>query len=228
MNSMYHGVSPCPPDQNSQRQENHGRDVSRLQYLNYGAPSPEDTLRTASVASSRTLSTHASNISLQVSSASAASAASHTSTGRAALEPLSSQAAAGQQYSMTPNADKSEQSDDDKEHTSNIFQRWHWKFETFLLLLSVCSLIAIVVILAVEDDTTLSSWNFFFSLNTVISVLGTISRASIASSVGSCLAQEKWNFFRKRNNHLYLFDRFDSASRGPFGGLKLLYWLKIG
>lgn len=116
---------------------------------------------------------------------------------------------------------------DDNRTMRNLLRKWQWKFETSLLFLSVCSLVAMIVLLAVEDGTTLGSWNFYFSLNTVVSILGTISRASLASSVGSCIAQEKWNWFRKRKGPLYLFDRFDSASRGPLGSFKLLYWLKF-
>jgi hypothetical protein len=136
------------------------------------------------------------------------------------------QVAARQKQSATPHVKEAKYSDD-KRSAWSLLQKWQWKFETCLLFLSVCSLIAIIVLLAVEDGTALASWKFYFSLNTVVSVLGTISRASLASSVGSCIAQEKWNWFRKRQDPLYLFDRFDSASRGPLGSFRLLYWLKF-
>lgn len=107
------------------------------------------------------------------------------------------------------------------------FRKWQWKFEIALLLLSICSLVAIIVVLAVEDGTPLESWKFYFSLNTIISILGTVSRSSLASAVGSCLAQEKWNWFRKRQDHLYIFDRIDHASRGSLGSFQLLFWMKF-
>lgn len=174
--------------------------------------------------SSGTRSTQPSNISLRSPSVSATSL---SSTDGAALEPADPpQAAAGKQQSTNPDV-KETKYNDDKRSNWSLLQKWQWKFETSLLILSVCSLVAIIVLLAVEDDTTLGSWKFYFSLNTAVSVLGTISRASLASSVGSCIAQEKWNWFRKRQEPLYLFDRFDNASRGPLGSFKLLYWLKF-
>lgn len=225
MNSTYRHVSSYPPDQNSRRQEHQGSDVSSLENLDYEGPSPDNTLRRASAVSSRTHSTHASNISLRSPSV---SAASRTSTDGTALGPADSpQAAATRQQSAKPDINEAKYNED-KGSTRSPLQKWQWKFETSLLLLSVCSLVALIVLLAVEDDTTLVSWKFYFSLNTVVSVLGTISRASLASAVGSCIAQEKWNWFRKRQDPLYLFDRFDSASRGPLGSFKLLCWVKFG
>lgn len=105
-------------------------------------------------------------------------------------------------------------------------RNWHWKFEIISLLLSIYALVAIIVLLAVEDGSPSESWQFYFSLNTIISVLGTISRSSLASAVGSCLAQEKWNWFRRRQDHLYMFDRIDNASRGSLGSFKLLFWMR--
>ncbi|KAG6355212.1 hypothetical protein INS49_004293 [Diaporthe citri] len=224
MNSTYRHLSSYPPDQNSRSQGHQGSDVSSLQTLDYGAPGPDNMLRRASAVSSRTRSMHASNISLRSPSVSAASG---TSTDGTALEPADSQQAVATQQQPTKPDIKESKYNDDKKSTQSPLQRWQWKFETSLLLLGVCSLVAIIVLLAVEDGTTLVSWKFYFSLNTVVSVLGTISRASLASSVGSCIAQEKWNWFRKRQDPLYLFDRFDSASRGPLGSFKLLYWLKF-
>lgn len=224
MNSTYRHLPSYPLDQNPLSQEHQASDVSSLQTLDYDASGPDTILRESLVVSSGTRSMHASNISLRSPSLSAASC---TSTDGTALEPADPpQAAPGHQQPMKPVV-KEAKYNDDKRSTWNLLQKWQWKFETSLLFLSACSLVVIIILLAVEDGTTLDSWKFYFSLNTVVSVLGTISRASLASAVGSCIAQEKWNWFRKRQDPLYLFDRFDSASRGPVGSFKLLYWLKF-
>jgi len=102
-----------------------------------------------------------------------------------------------------------------------------WGLEISLLVLSSASFAATVIVLAVENGTVLGNWTFYFSLNTVISVLGTISRASLAAAVASCIAQEKWNWYCKGRDHLYMFDRLDNASRGVVGSIKLLRWLKF-
>lgn len=224
MNTMYRHLSSNTPDQHFQGQEHQSSDVPSLQAPDYEALIPDNMLRRASPVPSSIRSTHVSNTSLR---SPILSTASHASTDRTVSESVDPpQAAPRQQQSTTPNV-KEAKYNDGKRTTWSLLQKRQWKFETCLLFLSVCSLVAIIILLAVEDGTTLASWKFYFSLNTVVSVLGTISRASFASSVGSCIAQEKWNWFRKRQDPLYLFDRFDSASRGPLGSLRLLYWLEF-
>ena len=106
------------------------------------------------------------------------------------------------------------------------FLRLGWRLEITLLILSVTSLVSAIILLSTKDGIPLKNWAFYFSLNTIISVLGAISRASLASAVGSCIAQEKWNWFQRGMAPLYIFDRIDNASRGPLGSIKLLCWLK--
>ncbi|KAI1487660.1 hypothetical protein F5X96DRAFT_686643 [Biscogniauxia mediterranea] len=69
-------------------------------------------------------------------------------------------------------------------------------------------------------------WNFFLSVNAVISTLAAISRTSLAFSISSCLGQAKWNWFKRRPGNLIGFDRFDDASRGPWGSFWLIVWLR--
>lgn len=83
---------------------------------------------------------------------------------------------------------------------------WEWTVEILWLVLSIVSLVVMSILLSFEDGKTWESWNFYLSLNTVVSILGTLSRISLASAVGSCLAQEKWNWYRKRQDHLFMFD----------------------
>lgn len=107
---------------------------------------------------------------------------------------------------------------------------WEWTVEILWLVLSiprVVSLVVMIILLSFEDGKTWESWNFYLSLNTVVSIFGTISRISLASAVGSCLAQEKWNWYRKRQNHLFIFDRINNASRSSLGSFKLLFWMKF-
>lgn len=110
MNSTYRNLSSYPPDQNSRNQEHQGPDVSILQTLDYEAPSPGNMPRRASAVSSRTLSTHGSNISSRGPSP---SDASHTSTDRTASEPVDPpQVAARQKQSATPHVKEAKYSDD--------------------------------------------------------------------------------------------------------------------
>lgn len=103
-----------------------------------------------------------------------------------------------------------------------------WKWELLLLLLSILSFVATVITLYRLNNTSLDSWGFFLGLNTVISILAAISRAALAFAVSSCVGQAKWNWYRRKKDSLYVFERFDQASRGPWGSFRLLgtIWLR--
>ncbi|KAK8135316.1 hypothetical protein PG984_003256 [Apiospora sp. TS-2023a] len=103
-----------------------------------------------------------------------------------------------------------------------------WKWELLLLLLSILSFVATVITLYRLNNTSLDSWGFFLGLNTVVSILAAISRAALAFAVSSCVGQAKWNWYRQKQDSLYVFERFDQASRGPWGSVRLLgtIWLR--
>ncbi|OTB06455.1 hypothetical protein M426DRAFT_20909 [Hypoxylon sp. CI-4A] len=102
----------------------------------------------------------------------------------------------------------------------------NWNWEVGALILSCSALITLIVLLIYVDGRPLSQWNGAISLNTVISGLGAISRASLGFSISSCLGQIKWNWFKKRPDNLITFDRIDDASRGAWGSFWLIVWLR--
>lgn len=101
---------------------------------------------------------------------------------------------------------------------------WNWEF--FALFFSFSSMAAMVALLAYVDGCPLAQWNGILSLNALVSTLGAISRTSMGFAISSCLAQAKWNWFKRRTDTLITFDRFDEASRGPWGSLWLVIWLR--
>ncbi|KAF3014158.1 hypothetical protein E8E14_001563 [Neopestalotiopsis sp. 37M] len=100
-----------------------------------------------------------------------------------------------------------------------------WRLDIAALILSCCALIALIALLIYGNNRPLEQWELFFSINTVVSILGTITRAPLAFCIGSCLAQAKWIWFSQRTDSLRAFERFEDASRGPMGSFKLVYWL---
>ncbi|KAK7966072.1 uncharacterized protein PG986_000349 [Apiospora aurea] len=110
-----------------------------------------------------------------------------------------------------------------------------WKWELLLLLLSVLSLVATAVTLYRLSGNSLESWGgFFLGPNTVVSILAAISKAALAFAVSSCVAQAKWNWYRRGRDHLLIFERFEEASKGPWGSVRLLrtiwvrHWSALG
>jgi hypothetical protein len=61
------------------------------------------------------------------------------------------------------------------------------------------------------------------TLNFVVAVLGTTSKATIAVVLSSAISQMKWNWFALQHRELGDFALYDEASRGPLGSLQLLW-----
>ncbi|KAG9521981.1 hypothetical protein KCV07_g3395, partial [Aureobasidium melanogenum] len=96
-----------------------------------------------------------------------------------------------------------------------------WLFEILACTLSVSALVAIVITLAVHDGRPLPEWPFNISVNALVSVFGVILKTSMMLPVSESISQLKWTWFRKPHP-LGHFTDFDSASRGPWGCLKVL------
>ncbi|RDH34787.1 hypothetical protein BDQ94DRAFT_177632 [Aspergillus welwitschiae] len=80
------------------------------------------------------------------------------------------------------------------------------------IIVSAGLLAAIVIILKMYDHQPQPKW-WHISLNSVISFLSTLSRASLMFSVGELIGQLKWSF--------------DSASRGALGSLTLIWAMRV-
>lgn len=106
--------------------------------------------------------------------------------------------------------------------TTSRLEAW-WIFEIGGLLVSIVCITLIVALLRMHDGIPFSSWAFYFSLNTVVSVLGSIARATLLVAVSASIAQGKWIWFRKRSDSVNMFEIIDSASREALGSLRLIW-----
>lgn len=102
-----------------------------------------------------------------------------------------------------------------------------WAFELFATVVSLASIVAIIAVLYRENDRPLTAWTLAVNLNTVIATLGTVARSALAFAISACIGQQKWTWFRKKPDRLAAFERFDEASKGPLGGARLLFWLRL-
>jgi hypothetical protein len=101
-----------------------------------------------------------------------------------------------------------------------------WILELAALCLSICSLAAAIILLTYENGKPLNQWRFPTSINTVISALGVVSKASLAFAISASIGQHKWNWFRVHRDDIRVFETFDEASRGPWGSLNLLFSIR--
>ena len=106
-----------------------------------------------------------------------------------------------------------------------------WAEEMAYSLISCALMITLVVILDIFDNRPLSDWqgavsvgsySVNISLNFIVAVLGTISKSAVLVSIEAGLSQAKWIWFTLRKHSLLDYKRFDDASRGPLGSIKLL------
>lgn len=104
--------------------------------------------------------------------------------------------------------------------TTNM--RSAWLPEISGIVASTLLLIALSAILAVYDNKAVFEWKGV-TLNAVVSVISTASKASLLYSISQLISQWKWIIFTRTKRPLMDFERVDSASRGPMGSLELMW-----
>ncbi|KAL0943560.1 uncharacterized protein CTRU02_201447 [Colletotrichum truncatum] len=115
----------------------------------------------------------------------------------------------------------------DRERKLLQFGENHWGLEISAIILSICALVAIIVLLPLFENKPLTQWSLPISMNAILSILGATSRASLAFAISACISQGKWNWYCKRSDEIMTFNRFEEASRGPWGSIRLLWWTKL-
>lgn len=108
-----------------------------------------------------------------------------------------------------------------------------WKVELCASFVSICAMVALVMLLKSYDNRPLTAWTWrAVSLNAMIAILSTCIRVSSMLPVGTSLLQMRWLYARRAHvkkwhgQRLKDLDTFDNASRGPLGSLTMLLTLK--
>lgn len=97
-----------------------------------------------------------------------------------------------------------------------------WVAETAGIIASASLLIALAVILVIYDDKAVFDWKGV-TLNTVVSVLSTASKAALLYTTSELISQWKWIVFTSTRRSLIDFQRIDTASRGPLGSSEIIW-----
>ncbi|KAJ5740281.1 hypothetical protein N7493_000153 [Penicillium malachiteum] len=110
---------------------------------------------------------------------------------------------------------------------------WHhriyWSAEVLASFLCLSSFSILIVILHHYDGISATAWpSGDLTLNGLVAVLATMTRAALSALISSTLSQGKWLWFAgeedgQRKRRLRDIDVFDQASRGPLGSLMLLW-----
>ncbi|KAK8093704.1 hypothetical protein PG997_000389 [Apiospora hydei] len=100
-----------------------------------------------------------------------------------------------------------------------------WMFEIIACCVSTIALAAILVTLGLMDQRPLHTWPMKITLNSFIAFMSTIAKAALVIPVAEGISQLKWIWFRSKGS-LEDIQKFDEASRGSWGSLKLLLYNK--
>lgn len=97
-----------------------------------------------------------------------------------------------------------------------------WRWELFTWLLGTLGLTANIILLICFDGKRLSQWKSTVQITTFVAALAQLSQSALLVPVSFCIGQLKWTWFTSDQNVVDV-DRFDLASRGPDGSMRLLY-----
>ncbi|KAJ1709498.1 hypothetical protein NYO67_8369 [Aspergillus flavus] len=97
-----------------------------------------------------------------------------------------------------------------------------WIPELWALGGSGLAFAGMVALLRVFDDRPIFDW-YGVTLNTLVSILSAAMKAALIYAISECISQWKWILFSREERLLIDFERMDSASRGPLGGINVLW-----
>ena len=102
-----------------------------------------------------------------------------------------------------------------------------WLWETLSLLMSTACVGAILFILAHYDNQPIPTWRYGLTINGVVSILAVIAKAAMILPIAECISQLKWAWYWGRERQMMDFERFDLASRGPWGSITMLVFVRL-
>lgn len=116
-----------------------------------------------------------------------------------------------------------------RDRSPNIL-RW-WCTEILACVASILAIVVQVIVLRKYDGMPEDSWpSKTLTLNGLIAILATACRGSLMVGVASALAQSRWTRFSHASLEkpycLHDYVILDEASRGPWGGFRVLWRFK--
>ena len=109
--------------------------------------------------------------------------------------------------------------------------RTWWDFEVASISISFLTFVALVIVLQQYDGQPQIAWPYNqLTLNGLVALLSTITRATLMIPIASAISQSKWTWFTPKKSGIGRplddLELIDSASRGAMGSLQLLWRMK--
>ncbi|KAH8146028.1 uncharacterized protein LAJ45_09950 [Morchella importuna] len=102
----------------------------------------------------------------------------------------------------------------------------YWAWEYVALLVSFLAVATSAVVLLMFDQKPIPAWSWQsngISVNSIISLLSTLSRASLLMPIDECMGQLMWLRYEYRAQRLADVGLYNEASRGAWGALRLVW-----
>lgn len=100
-----------------------------------------------------------------------------------------------------------------------------WRWELFTWLLGTFGFVLIQILILVCSGMFQKDWHSHVQLTTFVAALAQISQSALLVPTAASIAQLKWQRFHSVDRPAADLDRFDAASRGPDGSIRLLGYL---
>jgi hypothetical protein len=102
----------------------------------------------------------------------------------------------------------------------------NWWEELLACILFMGALLALFATVYAYDNRPSPSWPNWISLNTIISIYAILMEIGIVLVAAEGLGQLKWSWFGKESRPLDDLVKYDDATRGPLGAVRLLWRLR--
>lgn len=100
-----------------------------------------------------------------------------------------------------------------------------WKWELFTWLLGTIGLIANISLMIASNKKLLKDWKSNVQITAFVATLAQVSQSALLVPIASSIAQLKWSWAANCPATAKDIQRFDLASRGPDGSMRLLWFL---
>ncbi|KAK8128742.1 hypothetical protein PG984_009850 [Apiospora sp. TS-2023a] len=94
-----------------------------------------------------------------------------------------------------------------------------WKWELASLGLCIATNVAMFVVLTRYNRQHLLNWGYYINLNTILSILSTVQRATLLTLLTSIISQVKWLWVGNQPRPLQHLHVMDFASRSAWGAI---------
>jgi hypothetical protein len=108
-----------------------------------------------------------------------------------------------------------------RESIQRITKEWRW--ELFTWSLGTAAIFTIMILLSGFRNQPTEQWKSRIQMNAMIAALAQTAQTALLVPIASSIGQLKWIWFQQKPRSTIDLERYDQASRGPEGSIKLLF-----